>query len=197
MKPDQAEQNLQVIRTLMERSTIYRRALGPMMVWAGVVAIVAATVGGYRHIHGAREFIGFWVGTCAVALLGALWLARRQAVRDQEPFWSSPMRRVAQAFLPAMIAGAALTLFTWWIAADLTDNLVALWAMLYGCALHAAGMFAPRSLRYAGWLFIIGGATHLVHASLPAHVAMGAIFGGLHLACGLYLIVTETRSNAT
>src|SRR5262245_6025149 len=124
MKPEAAEQNLQLIRTLMERSTLYRRALAPMMLWAGSVAVAASLVGWQREISGAREFVWFWMGTCGVAMLGALWLARRQALRDKEAFWSSPTRRVAQAFLPAMVAGAVPTLFALYLSLDLTEDLV-------------------------------------------------------------------------
>ncbi len=196
MKPDQAEQNLRVIRTLMERSTLYRRALGPMMIWAGLVALVAAVVGWHWHVPGARGFISFWAVTCGVVVGGALWLARRQAVRDKEPFWSPATRRVTQAFLPAFVAAAIPTLLAWWWRLDITEDLVAYWAMLYGCALHAAGMFSPRALRRAGWLFIICGAIHMAYNNLSPHIAMGVIFGGLHIGGGVYLLATDKRSNA-
>ena len=45
MKPDWAEENLQTIRTLMERSAVYRRALAPIMLFAGAVGAAAAIIG--------------------------------------------------------------------------------------------------------------------------------------------------------
>lgn len=201
MKPDLAEQNLQLIRTLMERSTIYRRALAPIMLSAGVSAVLASLFG---YWFGSKiPFIGFWMAVCGLVVLGAILHTRRQAMRDKEPFWSPPTRRVAQAFLPAMVVGAVPTVAAWLMKIDLAQELVPFWAMLYGCALHAAGMFAPRALRRAGWLFILGGAVMLtVGAACPEfkrfspHLMMGAVFGGLHLVCSVYLFVTEKRSNA-
>ena len=40
-----AAENLQTIRTLMERSALYRRALAPIMTYNGVVGCVAAVIG--------------------------------------------------------------------------------------------------------------------------------------------------------
>ena len=82
------------------------------------------------------------------------------------------------------------------------------WMALYGCALLSAGFFMPRGIRRLGWLFIAGATVLLFvvndrsHASgMPplhwAHALMGAGFGGLHLAYGIYLGFTEHRTNAT
>ena len=40
-----AVENLQTIRTLMERSAVYRRALAPIMIFVGTVGIVGGLVG--------------------------------------------------------------------------------------------------------------------------------------------------------
>jgi len=104
---------------------------------------------------------------------------------------------VTQAFLPAFASAAIPTLFAWWLELDFAKDLVAYWAILYGCALHAAGIFAPRALRRAGWLFIVFGAVHMAYTCSSPHIAMGVIFGGLHLGCGAYLLVTDKKSDAS
>jgi hypothetical protein len=45
METNNAAENLQVIRTLMERSALYRRALAPIMTWCGAWGIIAGLVG--------------------------------------------------------------------------------------------------------------------------------------------------------
>ena len=40
-----------------------------------------------------------------VALAGSFLLVRRQALKESEPFWSPPTRRVTQALLPPLVAG--------------------------------------------------------------------------------------------
>ena len=48
MEANWATDHLQVIRTLMERSALYRRALAPIMLTCGVIGIAAATAGRSR-----------------------------------------------------------------------------------------------------------------------------------------------------
>jgi len=45
MESNWAAEHLQVIRTLMERSALYRRALAPIMIFNGVVGLAAAGLG--------------------------------------------------------------------------------------------------------------------------------------------------------
>jgi hypothetical protein len=202
MKTDEAEQNLQVIRTLMERSTIYKRALRPIMWWAGIGAIVSAGAGYFLpgQYFRSQVFIPHWLITGLVILGGAFVLARRQALRDKETFWSPSARRVAQAMLPALLTGLAVTIL-WFFCDGGAELIVGAWAMLYGCALHAAGFFAPRGLRALGWLFLLFGmcwwlvlGTTSWASELSLYVLMGLIFGGLHLGYAICLTVTRRES---
>lgn len=209
MDAHQASSHLEVIRTLMERAALYRRALAPTTLALGGVGAAAGLVGWMLDLGEPRGFGWFWMAVAAVGLGSAVLLMRRQAVRDREVFWSPPTRRVMQAVLPAFTAGLVTgvlavgpawrePLWMWWVPA--------IWMVLYGCALHAAGFFMPRGIRLFGWVFVgVGcllagvlnarsygaGMPALVHA----HLLMGGVFGGLHLAYGLYLL--RTRKNAT
>ena len=203
MDSNWASEHIQVIRTLMERSALYRRALAPILTFAGVVGLVAAAVGWFADIDSARGFIGFWFGVSLVGLAGALLLVRRQALKAAEPFWSPPTRRVAQAAFPPMFSGFVIgwTSFGWLGAGYMPPLLLVIWVVLYGCGLHAAGLFTSRGLRALGWLFILAGAG-LFFAVLKAfpegrqcHLVMGVLFGALQLACGIYLYFTERPAN--
>jgi hypothetical protein len=76
--------------------------------------------------------------------------------------------------------------------------------LLYGCALNAAGFFMTRGIRLFGWVFIACGCGLMTSPFwgqgmpqlLQAHTVMGATFGGLHLAYGVYLYFTEKGKNA-
>lgn len=206
MESNWAAENLQTIRTLMERSAVYRRALAPIMLFAGALGLAATIVGLRFHLDSIRAFGTLWLGTAVVAVAGALLIARRQAFKDQEPFWSPPTRRVTQALLPALTAGMCLgVVFT---SADLdggfTMLLALLWVLFYGCGLHAAGFFAPRGVKLLGWSFIACACVLLLVAvitnsdfSFKAHWLMGFFFGGLQLAYGAYLYLTGKGKNAT
>jgi len=52
-----AEENLQTIRTLMERSAVYRRALAPIMLCAGTVGIIAAAAGLVFQLNSIHAFL--------------------------------------------------------------------------------------------------------------------------------------------
>ena len=87
----------------------------------------------------------------------------------------------------------------------MTWALPVIWIFFYGCAVHAAGFFMPRGMKMLGILFILGGASltlssMAVGVELPlnaSHVMMGVFFGGLHLAYGIYLNMTEKPVQTT
>src|SRR5438874_4508661 len=207
MESNWAAEHLQVIRTLMERSALYRRALAPIMIFNGVVGTVGGLLGSWLNFQSAQGFIAFWAGAAFLALAGSFLLVRRQALRESEPFWSPPTRRVTQALLPPLTVGLIIGIVVWFsvdpAAHDLGAVLAMLWlplgwVVLYGCAFHAAGFFMPRGMRLFGWGFILGGCA-LFAIGIPdhmtrldfAHGVMGFFFGLLHLAYGTYLYFKE------
>ena len=202
MDTNWASENLQVIRTLMERSTLYRRALAPVMFLSGVIGTASALVARLLPLETNSRFALYWLAVGIVTILAALLLVRRQALKDAEPFWSVPTRRVIQALLPAFLVGLLAGFFN-----VLNQNpwhaglLAQLWVIVYGCALHAAGFFMPRGIRLFGWLFVLGGCTltfatqsnPALRSTEAAHYVMGGFFGLLHLAYGIYLFFSEKR----
>ena len=208
MEPNDAAENLQVIRTLMERSAVYRRALAPVMLAVGIIGSVAAPIGVQMGDKSLAQFVYFWSAVCALAVTTALIVVRRQAIRSNEPFWSAPTRRIATAMFPPLFAGAAL-LFA--IIATAPNSraaqcesllLVPLWLFFYGCAVHSAGLFISAGMRRLGWAFIFAGLL-VFTLSMPdpsdrklpsANIIMGATFGGLHLLAAAYLFLTERRA---
>ena len=192
----------------MERSSLYRRALAPVSFAAGLLGIIAGMTGWLAHLDSARSFGILWMLVALGILVISLLIIRRQAVRADEPFWSPPSRRVAQAMAPPLLlgffAGCLIVvppwrepLHAWWLPG--------IWLVLYGCAAHAAGFFMRRGMKLFGVILGLLGVALLVFvnsgsyaAGLPslsvAHLVMGVLFGGSHIAFGLYLSVTEARS---
>ncbi len=214
MNADWAAENLQTIRTLMERSAVYRRALAPIMLTIGCIGLAAALVGFKLGIHSPVPFIRYWLMVAVVACSVAFFLVRRQAIAAKEAIWSPPARRVVQAAMPPLTAGLLVSLVLLYMLPFIAreqprlDAVIGLiwlplgWVMLYGCALHAAGFFLPRGMKVLGWAFIIG-ACVLFAAGFPdlpsglySHGIMGLFFGLIQQACGIYLYLTEKKETA-
>ncbi len=202
MEPKWAEENLQNIRTLMERSAVYRRALAPIMFLAGALGLTAATGGLLYHLDSIRAFAVLWLCAAAIAVTGAFLIARRQALKDKENFWSPPTRRVGQALLPPLFAGMFLGLIFAFEGLANPAVLTFIWLLFYGCALHSAGFFMSRGMKLFGSIFITLSCATLCffvfilpqNIEISAHWVMGFFFGVLHLAYGAYLYLTEKKN---
>ena len=211
MATDWAAENLQVIRTLMERSAVYRRALAPLMVVAGLGGLVTAAIGWGME----RHFVLIWMAACATIQCVCLLLVRRQALGVKEPFWTLPARRVMAAVLPGFCAGFIAGLAYLASSAKPLPGmggalppvflLAVFWLFCHACALHAAGVFMRRGIRLFAWIiFCTAVGAGIFYCWRPAratnvtaNLLMGAVFGGLHLLFGVYLYLTEPRMNET
>ena len=172
------------------------------MLFAGTLGVIGTAVGLLFQLNSIRAFGFLWLGTAVVAVTGAFLIARRQALKEHEPFWSPPTRRVAQALAPPLTAGLCLGLA--FVFADIAGKfaLTFSWLLFYGCALQAAGFFMPRGVKLFGWIYIgLACACLIVFAmvrpdiDISAHWFMGFFFGVLHLAYGGYLYLTEKGKN--
>src|SRR5438477_5017538 len=148
MESNWAAEHLQVIRTLMERSALYRRALAPIMIFNGLLGSAAALLGWLLRIEAPRSFILYWASVALFALAGSFLLVRRQALKESEAFWSPPTRRITQAVLPGLVVGFCIGGLVFISAGAEASNrndmlgifwLPLTWVILYGCAVHAAG----------------------------------------------------------
>jgi hypothetical protein len=211
MNADWAAQNLQTIRTLMERSALYRRALAPIMLTVGCIGLASAVLAYKLEINEPVPFILWWLVTAIISCGTALFLVRKQAISAHESVWSPPARRVVQAAAPPLAAGLIVSLVLLMMIPGMPEEpsnigraigtiwLPLGWVILYGCAIHAAGFFLPRGMKIFGWTFILGGCLLFAGGfpDLPpgmyAHGIMGLFFGLLHQAYGIYLYITEKK----
>jgi len=206
MDSNRASEHLQTIRTIMERTALYRRALAPLMLGTGLIGLAAAALPQFIAIRTNRAFAIYWMAVGILALLITLLMVRRQAWREQEQFWSPPTRRVTEALLPPFIGGFAVAVFLilyGYAFQSLAWSAAAAWVVLYGCALNAAGFFTPRGLGLFGRILVLLGcglflAAPAVPGDLPnaAHLAMGVFFGLGQMAYGIYLYFTERKRRA-
>jgi hypothetical protein len=201
----EAEEHLRVIRSLMEKATIYQAISAPAALLGGTIALAVAGIAWFwaerADSPNGVPFTTTWLSVLAITSAVNLWLLRRDAHRRGEAFVSPGMRLALRAMMPALMVGG-LCLF---LQADGgAPMLVSLWLLLYGVSLLAAAHFAPNSIRWLGRVFFCTGALLLGSASvfdwwrganqeLIAHVLMGATFGVFHL---IYAACTWPRNTS-
>src|SRR2546430_7179488 len=153
MESSWATESLQVIRTLMERSAIYRRALAPMMLLVGGLGLAAAVIGRLAGVGSPRGFAVYWLIVSVFALAGAFFVVRRQALTEAEPVWSAPTRRVGQALLPAFFVGLVcgfLTAWATWREPLHVWWLPPIWMVLYRCGPPSSGFLLAPGVKFFG-----------------------------------------------
>jgi hypothetical protein len=198
-----AEEHLRVIRTLMERATIYRAISAPTALLGGCLALgLAAFIQVrehrwaerapevMRHIS-TREFAALWLAALVLVLILNTFLVQREAGRDNRPLISPAMKLALRAILPCLALPAAVTIWFFYDGYEFDNELllVRVWIGFYGLALIATQHFAPRSLVYLGWAFLLTAvgmtiATRQLEyyaTPLVPNLAMGVTFGLYHL----------------
>ena len=205
-----AEAHLRVIRSLMERATVYRAISAPAALVAGFLSIFAAAaiylndqtrLSINRSVQG-RVFAAIWLTVLVIAVAANAFFIWREAKNDGRPFISSGMKLSLRAIAPNLLIPAAVTL---WFLADgykgaTEPELVVAWIVFYGLALLSTGLFAPRSLVCLGWAFLLTAlvipALRNAVGGLPANlptIAMGFTFGLYHL---IYAVCAWPRKRA-
>jgi hypothetical protein len=192
---DYAREQLRVIRSLMERATVYRSISAPTALVGGLLSlggfITAYYAKHHRHVPlSSSEFLLVWLVILALTCLTNALFLSRDALRRKEPFFSSGMKCALLSVAPAFLAAGLLTFI---IKSPI--HLAIIWITLYGIGLLGTQHFAPRSLVVLGAAFFLTGcalqptwkhfflpAGHGEPSALVVSGLMAATFGGYHLA---------------
>lgn len=180
----EAEEHLRVIRSLMEKATIYRAVSAPTALAGGIAALVVAAPpvqAFFNQCAGASSFHVRWALALFVTVLINGILIVREARRRGDPIVSPGMRAAFRALLPPMLCGGIF--FCLFDGGDVASFL----AIFYGLGLLATAHFAPRSIMWLGWSFLLAGlavflldALNRLHPALTPDIIMVATFGGFH-----------------
>jgi hypothetical protein len=206
-----AEEDLRVIRSLMERATIYRAISAPTALVAGVLAILSA---GVIYLNndvnlifgrpvGPREFATIWIDVLILVSVANGFFVWREAKSGGRPFISPGMKLALRAIAPNLLIPLAFTI--WFFKRGYLGGqeleLVVIWVVFYGLALLSTALFAPRSLAVLGWAFLLTGLAIPTLINLVDELAgdvptvvMGLTFGLYHL---IYAATTRSRRIAT
>jgi hypothetical protein len=181
----EAEEHLRVIRSLMEKATIYRAVSAPTALAAGIAALVVASApvrALFYPVSPTTSFHVRWLGALFFTLLINVWLILREARRRGDPLLSPGMRAAFHALLPPFLCGGIF--FSIFGGADAP----AFVAIFYGLGLLATGHFAPRSIIWLGWSFLLAGllafalsfSREYYYGPGTPDLIMAVTFGGFH-----------------
>jgi hypothetical protein len=192
---DSASKQLRVIRSLMERATIYRSLAAPTALVGGLLSLGGFATAYYAKHHRHHpltptEFLIVWLVILALTCFTNLFFLSRGAAQRGESFFSPGMKCALTSLAPAFLSAGVLTCLL-----HRPIELVLVWIMLYGIGLLATQHFAPRSLVVLGLTFFLTGCgllvtwkhlfmpnPHMEPSALVVSGIMAATFGGFHLA---------------
>ena len=207
---EKALNQLNLIRKMMEKATVYRALSAPAAIFGGFLAVLLGLYFLLQDKNG--EFVDgahyFWTWVVALIIadsFNALLLFKR-AKREGSKFISSGVKLTILRTAPAAIAGAIISFEA---AKNDIELCTLVWILCYGAALLAMGEVAPRSLKRLGWSFIVFGTVFFLiwmkfKAALSPVLGIGylgsastmmiATFGILHIGHGIGVLIRKEKN---
>ena len=152
---DSASSQLRVIRSLMERATIYRSLSAPTALVGGLLSFgglgLAYAVDRFRDQDISDvEFLAVWLSILVLAGATNGFVLWREAQRRGTAFFSAGMKCAFKSLLPPFVCAGLLT-----ITVPVPQVQAFAWILFYGLGLLAMQHFAPRSIVVLGWAFVL------------------------------------------
>jgi len=196
MDPVQASRNLELIRTLMERTTQYQLLTARAGLAAGSLAGVGAMAFLFLDPANPWHFGAVWAvvfaGSLVATLIGTVLRGRERGER----VWSRPARAVLLALTPSLFAAMILTVFFFARGGEEYLWLPGIWMLCYGQGALATASYAPRPIRSLGVAALLLGGLTLWLGPVWSVMMMGLVFGLGHIGLGSVLLVAERREGA-
>ena len=191
---ERAAQNLEVIRSMMERATVYRMISGPTALFAGVLALLVAW---FESSFYAKTWLSIWYGVALSIMIFNTILVLLKAKREETTVFSPGLMMGLRAIIPPLLIGFFIGAFAPTRSYDAV-LLSWIWMLCYGVALMSTVNFAPRSIWVLGSMFLVSGLYCFYRwptgtNDLDDSLLMAITFGGYHLLYGLYVIFIENK----
>jgi hypothetical protein len=191
MDASQAARNLEVIRTLMERTCQYQLLTARAGLAAGTLAGAGALGFYYLDARNPWHFGCVWALVFAGSLLAATVSIILRGRERGELVWSRAARAVLLALAPSLFAAMALSVFFFARGEHLW--LPGVWMLCYAQGALATSAYAPPPIRWLGLAVLLLGCLTLWLGPNWAVVMMALVFGLGHMSLGAALLVAERR----
>ena len=182
---ERAVDNMAFVRGMMERSAHFTAVPGWGGVAMGTSAIVAAVIASLQSTQ--QSWLAVWSAEAAVASLIAVISIVIKARGNGVPLGNGPARRFALCLLPALAAGAVLTVAC--VQAQSFSLLPMIWLLLYGVGVCSAGaVSSPTVVLALGLSLVLGGAAAALSPPEWGNWYLAAFFGAGHIVAGAVII---------
>jgi hypothetical protein len=184
----EAQENLRIIRGLMERSTKHSTFSGYSGILAGLASIVGCMATSSLVSRGSgtpefrQSFLAIWSSVILFALTCDYLLTKRRAEGVGKRILSRLGKQMVLGATPGLGTGGLLTFVL--LQHNLINTVYAVWMLCYGIAVSAVGQFSQREVSYLGAAFLCAGALTICTPSLGLTM-MAIAFGGFHMAYGI------------
>ena len=195
---EEAAEQLKIIRTMMERATIFRALSGETALIGGAAALAAAWLSEGRT---GWAWAVWWLGGLLLVTVFNVIQINRTSSAHHKPFWSVGLKLALRGAIPSIISGGFLGLLFVRSGSDVPA--ACLWILHYGLALLAIREFAPKSMTWLGWAFVVFGVSTLAGFSNVVKIfsqwmvgvngshLMAIAFGGFHIIYGGVILTTN------
>ena len=155
------------IRRHMAKSDVFRGYRSAPVAVSGLLALAAAALQ-FRYIpdptEAPNEYLALWIGTAALSMAAvAIEMALRLQHGESRGPWELT-RLAVELFLPAVIAGASVTVV---LARQSPNNLAllpGLWQIMFSLGIFASARLLPRPLFGVAAFYMITGSVLLALA---------------------------------
>ena len=177
--------NLRYIRQTMERAGSFTAVPGVGGALMGLTALAAARIAAWQADAG--RWLTVWLAEAGLALLIGIAAAAHKSARARMSLLSAPGRRFVAGFIPALAAGAILTMVLF--RAGAVPLLPGVWLLLYGVSVVSGGAASVRIVPLMGACFMAAGVVALAGPASWGNLALAGGFGGLHIVFGTVITV--------
>ena len=172
--------HLRYIRDTIEAAHEFTSVPGKGCVAMGATGFLAAALTSTSSL--APYWIWIWPGAAIIAtVLAAIFLASK-AKRQGLSLWRGVARRFFLTLIPALLAGAVLTVGLY--RAGALELIAGVWLLLYGASLAASAVFSIRAVMVAGFSFMLLGTLALIGPASWSTALLAVGFGGIHVVLG-------------
>jgi len=177
--------NLQYIRTAMERAGSFTAVPGVGGIIIGCTALLVA--GWARRLGDAEAWLATWLGEAALASLIGIAGAAHKSRKANLPLLSGPGRKFLLGFAPPLFAGALLTFVLY--RAGLMAAIPGTWLLLYGAGVFCGGAASVKAVPVMGICFMALGTAALFAPCGWGNALLATGFGGVHILFGILITV--------